>query len=116
MNRRVLFALIGFTSVPALAQNYDLTWHTIDGGGAASSSFDGYELVGTIAQADADASVGEIAADGYTLVGGFWSAVAPHCACFADVNADERIDGGEQDNVRSAEWPGDYANIPWFTT
>lgn len=95
MKRRVVIALMCITAAPALAQNYDLSWHTIDGGGAVSASPDGYELVGTIAQADADGDVAELTADGYSLVGGFWAAVAPHCTCFADVNADEKIDGGD---------------------
>lgn len=95
MNRRAIFVLICFLAAPAMAQQYDLSWHTIDGGGAVSASPDGYELVGTIAQADADGTAFELAADGYSLVGGFWSAVAPHCSCFADLNADEKIDGGD---------------------
>ena len=93
MPRRVVLALLCTITAPVLAQNYDLSWHTIDGGGTVSTSLEGYELVGTIAQADADGDVAELAADGYTLVGGFWAAVAPHCSCFADVNADDKIDG-----------------------
>jgi len=96
MIRRAIFALCCLLfAIPVLAQNYDLSWYTIDGGGAASFSPDGYELVGTIAQADADAGAAETTAGPYSLVGGFWSAVAPHCTCPADVNADEKIDGAD---------------------
>ena len=95
MNRRVAIALMSIVAAPALAQNYDLSWHTIDGGGTVTAGADGYELVGTIAQADADGVVAELTADGYSLVGGFWAAIAPHCTCIADVNADDRIDGGD---------------------
>ena len=46
---------------------YDLSWHTIDGGGGISS--DGtYTVMGTIGQADAAWSAGSR----YELLGGFW--------------------------------------------
>ncbi len=50
---------------------YDLTWNTIDGGGATFSSGGTgttYELGGTIGQADA----GRLSAGAYELDGGFW--------------------------------------------
>ncbi|HKQ49075.1 MAG TPA: hypothetical protein VJZ71_13475 [Phycisphaerae bacterium] len=95
MTRRGLTLLLCLVAAPVFAQNYDLSWHTIDGGGTVTAGADGYELVGTIAQADADGDVAELTANGYSLVGGFWAAVAPHCTCLADVNADEKIDGGD---------------------
>lgn len=79
--------------LPAVGQEYDLSWFTIDGGGAPSTAPEGYELLGTVAQADADAT--ELTGDGYSLVGGFWPAVAPFCTCMADVNNDDRIDGAD---------------------
>ena len=49
---------------------YDLTWHTVDGGGGtvggASSS---YTLMGTAGQPDAGAA---LTGGGYSLYGGFW--------------------------------------------
>jgi len=48
----------------------DLTWNSIDGGGAMFSTGGGYELGGTIGQPDA----GVLSAGSYTLLGGFWSA------------------------------------------
>jgi hypothetical protein len=47
---------------------YDLSWWTVDGGGATLSANSGYSLGGTAGQADAGALVG----GDYTLVGGFW--------------------------------------------
>lgn len=94
MNRLAILAMgLLLAVLPALGQDYDLSWYTIDGGGAALTGPGGYELLGTVAQADADAE--ELSGDGYSLVGGFWSAVAPFCTCLADVNADERIDGAD---------------------
>ena len=60
------------TSVPhAMAQsggNYDLTWNTIDGGGAMSATGGAFELSGTIGQMDA----GNMSGGTFTLTGGFW--------------------------------------------
>jgi len=50
---------------------YDLTWNSIDGGGATFSTGGGYSLGGTIGQADAGASSG----GAYSLNGGFWAGV-----------------------------------------
>jgi hypothetical protein len=52
----------------ALSTGYDLSWYTIDGGGATFSTGGGYQLGGTIGQADA----GVLSGGSYTLNGGFW--------------------------------------------
>ena len=52
---------------------YDLSWSTVDNGGATSASSGGYELGGTIGQPDAGTLAGS---NGCTLSGGFW-ALAP---------------------------------------
>ena len=54
------------------AQGYDLSWHTIGGGGSASSGAQ-VQLVGTIGQADAG---GLLNGGGFALRGGFWPGVA----------------------------------------
>ncbi len=54
------------TIVPALG-DYDIAWHTIDGGGGVSSGGP-YTLTGTIGQPDAAYSAG----GDYELLGGFW--------------------------------------------
>jgi hypothetical protein len=58
-------------SSPVVAQSgggYDLTWYTIDGGGAMNSTGGSYSLSGTIGQPEA----GSLSGGSYTLVGGFW--------------------------------------------
>ncbi len=58
-------------AVGAAAQSgggYDLSWSTVDGGGATFSTGGTYELGGTVGQPDAGAMSG----GGYTLAGGFW--------------------------------------------
>ena len=58
----------------AFAQGgYDLSWWTVDGGGATFSTGGGYSLGGTAGQPDAGALMG----NDYTLVGGFWSGGVP---------------------------------------
>jgi hypothetical protein len=71
--------LLLFAVLPALAQSgggYDLTWNTVDGGGASFSTGGGYSLGGTAGQPDA----GLMQGGAYTLAGGFWpggAATAP---------------------------------------
>ena len=71
-------------STASTAQNYDLSWHTIDGGGGTSTGA-GFSLSGTIGQCDAGAMSG----GSFSLVGGFWPAVAGSvCICPGDMNGD----------------------------
>ena len=52
---------------------FDLSWHTIDGGGVMRSTGGDFELSGTIGQPDAGAMSG----GDFTLTGGFWFEVLP---------------------------------------
>jgi len=65
-----LVLLVAVSLVSAQTGEWDLTWSTIDGGGASSSG-DRFALSGTIGQPDAGSLSGGI----YTLRGGFWGAV-----------------------------------------
>lgn len=65
--------LIGLLAavLPALAQSgggYNLSWNTLDGGGATFSTGGSYQVGGTIAQPDA----GQQSGGNYVLRGGFW--------------------------------------------
>jgi hypothetical protein len=55
----------------ASSGSYDLSWWTMDGGGATFSTGGSYSLGGTIGQPDAGTSSGGT----YTLEGGFWGGV-----------------------------------------
>ena len=57
----------------ALADDFDLSWHTIDGGGVTLSTGGGFELSGTIGQSDA----GVLAGGAFELTGGFWFETPP---------------------------------------
>jgi hypothetical protein len=54
--------------VDASPGTYDLSWWTVDGGGATFSTAGSYSLGGTIGQPDGGTSSGGT----YTLEGGFW--------------------------------------------
>ena len=80
---------------PAQAQDYQINWYTIDGGGGTSSGGP-YTLTGTIGQPDVAYSAGS----GYELLGGFWPG-GPLCfvdfesfAGLAEYWADESCDEG----------------------
>jgi hypothetical protein len=55
----------------ALAQNYSVDWHSIDGGGGTSTG-GVYSVSGTIGQPDA----GVMSGGNFTLVGGFWGIIS----------------------------------------
>jgi hypothetical protein len=87
-----LCALVLCAGAAALAPNgggdFDLSWHTIDGGGGISTGGD-FELAGTIGQPE----TGVVMAGGdFELVGGFWIASANGPTCPADVNGDGVVD------------------------
>jgi hypothetical protein len=93
MHPRTILAITAglTTSAAAHAQTFDLSWFTVDGGGATFSSGGGYTLGGTIGQPDA----GQLAGGVYALSGGFWAAATapPPCAgARGDANCDGSID------------------------
>ncbi len=65
----IALLLAGSTALAQSGDGYDLTWWTVDGGGASGDAGgNGYTLDGAIGQPDAGALTG----NDYTLVGGFW--------------------------------------------
>jgi hypothetical protein len=73
----------------ALADDFEIEWYTVDGGGVMWSTGGGFELGGTIGQADASAVA--MSEGSFGLVGGFWT--VPPCWCISDVNNDGYRDG-----------------------
>ncbi len=59
---------------------FDLSWSTIDGGGATSSTGGTFDLGGTVGQPDAGMHTGGV----FTLDGGFWGATTPSCTTNAN--------------------------------
>jgi hypothetical protein len=63
-----LFLLAGAAVHAQTGGGYDLTWNTLDGGGATFSAGGDYQLGGTLGQPEA----GQLSGGGYALSGGFW--------------------------------------------
>ncbi len=61
-------AQTGAGHLAPLTIGYELTWSTLDGGGAMSNSGGSYSLDGTIGQPEA----GVLSRGTFTLNGGFW--------------------------------------------
>ncbi len=91
MNRSRLFAYVfavvlaagAAALAPVGGGDFDLTWHTIDGGGGGSSTGGGFELAGTVGQHDAGPAM---TGGTFSLLGGFWPGAgsAPGIPCPAD--------------------------------
>ncbi len=74
MKTLILALIVPLSALSALGQTnppFRLDWYTSDGGGGSSTNSFG-RLSGTIGQPDA----GQMTAGNFTLVGGFWAAVA----------------------------------------
>ncbi len=67
----VAFLLVGAVYAQT-GGGYDLSWNTIDNGGATFSQGGGYSLGGTLGQPDAGILLGHASGVTYTLAGGFW--------------------------------------------
>lgn len=69
----LLLALAATAAAGAqVGSGYDLSWSTLDGGGATFSTGGGYTLGGTIGQPEA----GQVSNAPYGMTGGFWAAEA----------------------------------------
>lgn len=67
-----LLAIVGVGQT--LADDFEISRSTIDGGGAMHSTGGGFELSGTIGQPDAGSVM---IGDDFTLTGGFWFRLVP---------------------------------------
>jgi hypothetical protein len=73
--KTIVFSLLWSSALAMAAQAqsggaFDLSWHTIDGGGSPSAG-GGFSLNGTIGQPDA----GTMSGGNYSLAGGFWGLI-----------------------------------------
>ena len=86
-----MLSLLSFSTIAAVAMaQYDLSWSTIDGGGASSTG-GSYLLTGTIGQADAQTPP-VMSGGSYELTGGFWP-VTQVCYCPGDLTGDGTKNG-----------------------
>ncbi|MFN0135578.1 MAG: hypothetical protein ACKVS9_05600 [Phycisphaerae bacterium] len=84
------FAGLLLSTAITQAQAFDLSWHTIDGGGATFSTGGTYEVGGTIGQPDAGRMTGGI----FEISGGFWACAAAGKPCTfpGDLDVDGDVD------------------------
>ena len=83
----VLITLLVLSMATAVAEDFDLSWHTIDGGGGTATGGK-LELFGTIGQPD----VGAVMTGGtFELVGGFWAAGIVCCGGDLDGDCDSDL-------------------------
>ncbi len=80
-------ALLMLTAASAFAQDFDISWYTVDGGGEMFSSGGNFEMSGTIAQPDA----GFMSGGDFELTGGFWAVTTPD-PCPGDADGDGDTD------------------------
>lgn len=88
--RIVFLSIILVAVAPAAFGQFEISWSTIDGGGAMNSTGGTFELSGTIGQPDAQSST--MAGGSFDLTGGFWP-VANVCYCLGDLNGDGNKNG-----------------------
>jgi len=84
-------------SLPAHGQSgggFDLTWSTIDGGGAMNSAGGALSLSGTIGQPDASSLSTPMTGGTFELTGGFWP-ITQVCYCPGDMNGDGKKNGAD---------------------
>jgi hypothetical protein len=65
-------ALVACMALSASAQNYNISWYKVAGGGGTSTNGQ-YSLSGTIGQPDAS---GAMTGGNYSVTGGFWAYIA----------------------------------------
>lgn len=112
---RLALSLMLIVTGLAVADDFDLDWWTVDGGGDMWTVGGDYELSGTIGQPDA----GVLTGGDYELTGGFWfSAPAGPAICRGDTNCDGTISYGDINpfvlalNNLSA-WQTQFPGCPW---
>jgi hypothetical protein len=84
LNLSVIFPLLA--AAPLAIGQFDMSWYTIDGGGAMSSTGDTFSLSATIGQPDAQLPP-VMSGGSYELTGGFWP-VTQVCYCPGDLTGD----------------------------
>ncbi len=94
-----IVALALFATATATAQDFDLFWHTVDGGGEMWTVGGDFELSGTIGQPDAGATM---TGGDFALTGGFW-VVPVEAGCAGDLDGDGDTDQADL-GILLADW------------
>ena len=98
--------MLALASAAALADDFDVDWYTVDGGGDMWTTGGDFELSGTIGQPDAGATM---TGGDFELTGGFWVETVVWQPCVGDIDGDGDTDHSDLGELLSA-WgsqPGD---------
>jgi len=87
--------LLTITAATTAVAQYEIPWHTVDGGGATFSTGGTFSLGGTIGQPDAGSFTQPMAGGTFELIGGFWAPTANTCPCLGDMNGDGQRNAGD---------------------
>ncbi|HUU96277.1 MAG TPA: hypothetical protein VM487_11100 [Phycisphaerae bacterium] len=99
MTIRAVMVLSTISGAAALADDFDLDWWTVDGGGDMWTSGGEFELSGTIGQPDASTTV--MTGGDFELTGGFWPvATVPFCP--GDIDGDGDTDHSDLGELLAA--------------
>ena len=111
MIRFTLMIGVGFLAASAaLAQTgggFDLTWSSIDAGGAMFTTGGSFELSGTVGQHDAVPAPMGMSGGSFTLMGGFWPGAAP-----AGTGVPAATLTGAVSRKSNASGPGGVCDLP----
>jgi hypothetical protein len=90
--RATLLVLVLAMAPAVPADDFTMSWFTIDDGGGMWGAGGNYQLSGTIGQPDA----GTMTGGAFELSGGFWvSGLFSPARCVGDLNCDGKIDFGD---------------------
>lgn len=92
--RYLLVASIVSLGQLAYAQDFDIEWRTIDGGGTSSSAGGSFTLSGTVGQSDAGPDFQGLIGGTFSLEGRFLP-VTQICFCPGDMNQDGSKNGDD---------------------
>ena len=102
-NHASAFSADGQRYAAGAGDDFDLSWHTVDGGGGTSTG-DDFVLRGTIGQPDA----GTLSGGGFELRGGFQQALGSGCGnCPTDVDGNGQTEAFDLANLLGAWGPVD---------
>jgi hypothetical protein len=88
-NTRIICGLgLILAAAPAWGQ-YDLSWFTLDAGGAMFTTGGDFELSGTIGQPEPGVTM---TGGDFELAGGFWTGATEEGFCFGDLDGDRDVD------------------------
>jgi len=109
--RTVLTLALVLTLVPAvLAQDFDINWYTIDGGGDFWTTGGEFELSGTVGQPDAGPAM---TGGDFELTGGFWVVTLTEPEpCVGDIDGDGDTDHSDLGELLSA-WGSEPGDPNW---